>query len=248
MSETSNPTTSLLRDERQQVNSGFTVSPAGRQGQRPRRHVVLALSVAVLVITTVLLAITLAITFSVSHNGIGGGGPSNCITPDVCNSNILNYLDDSFDPCEDFFNYSCGNWLSANPLNGHSELDIFSELASDNYKHISGYLAKPIQNNDPEAIKKSKYIYSACTNVEFILNNYVKHLRDLIKNAGGWADIGIIPNVGWDINKDLANDHYLGSSAFFSRAVLPDDFNSSKPVIKVYDALLPYGILVLLGW
>ena len=231
MAETNDPKTSLLLDNGQQINSGFTVSPAVRQ--RQRRQAVFVISVAFVVITGVLLVITLAITLSVSPNGISGGEPSNCITPDVCNSNILNYIDDSFDPCEDFFNYSCGNWLSANPLNGRNQWDIFQELITDNYKHISGYLAKPIQNSDPGAVKKSKYIYSACTNVEFIRNNSVKHLRDLIKNAGGWVSIGITPDVGWDINEDLANDHYLGSSAFFSSVVSPDDLNSSKPVITV---------------
>ena len=50
------------------------------------------------------------------------------------------------------------------------------------------------QNSDPDAIKKSKYIYSACTDVQFIQDNYVKHLQDFIKSAGGWADIGIPPD------------------------------------------------------
>ena len=77
-------------------------------------------SVACVVITAVLL-IALPITLIVSLRGDDNEGQSNCITPDVCNSNILNYIDDSFDPCDDFYSYSCGKWLSANPLNinGH---------------------------------------------------------------------------------------------------------------------------------
>ena len=81
------------------------------------------------VITAILLVITLAITLSASPRG--GGSEGGCITPDVCNSNILNYIDNSFDPCDDFFSYSCGNWLSANPLNGRSMWDIFNKLAVD---------------------------------------------------------------------------------------------------------------------
>ena len=225
MSQINDAKTFLLEDKSKQTNS---LSSEGQR--RRRRHAFIAFVVCGVVITAVLV-ITLATTLSASRRGGGSGG--SCITPDVCNSNILNYIDNSFDPCDDFFNYSCGNWLSANPLNGRSEWDIFNELIADNDKHLSEYLTRPVQNNDPDAIKKSKYIYLACTDVQFIQKNYVKHLQDFIKNAGGWADIGIFPDHGWDINDDLANDHYSGSSAFFATPILPDDLNSSKLVIEV---------------
>ena len=239
MSETNDPKTFLLfdRDKTNQTDSRRGLSAAG---SRRRRHTVFIVSLACVVITAVLLVITLAITLSASPRGNGSGGQSNCITPDVCNSNILNYIDNSFDPCDDFFNYSCGNWLSANPLNGRSQWDIFNELITDNYKHLSDYLAKPIQNSDPDAIKKSKYIYSACTDAQFIQDNYVKHLQDFIKSAGGWADIGIPPDDEWDINDDLANEHFHGSSAFFGTTILPDDLNSTKLVIVVRFAIYIY--------
>ena len=64
MAETNDPKTSLLLDNGQQINSGFTVSPAVRQ--RQRRQAVFVISVAFVVITGVLLVITLAITLSVS--------------------------------------------------------------------------------------------------------------------------------------------------------------------------------------
>ena len=226
MSQTNDPKVRLLSDN---------TTDTGRR----RRHTALVVSIACVVITSVLLAITLAITLSVSPNGDSdSGGQSNCITPDVCNSNILKYIDSSYNPCDDFYHYSCGNWLSANPLNGRSEVDIFNEVAIDNYKHISEYLAKPVQSSDPDAIKKSKYIYAACNNVNYIQAHYVQHLQEFIKNAGGWADIGIFPDKGWDINHDLANHHYNGSSAFFIREIVPDDHNSSKPIILVITSVI----------
>lgn len=229
MSQTHDPK-HLLLDKSKASNIHFAESSTVK---RQRRRTLVIVTIAGVVIVSLLLAITLAITLSVSPAYQDGGENSNCITPDVCNSNILKYIDNKFDPCHDFFNYSCGNWLSANPLNGRSDWNMFTALAIDNYKHISEYLSRPVQNDDPVTIKKSKYIYSACTDVKFIQNNLVRHLQDFIKNAGGWADIGIVPDNGWNINSDLANDHYLGSFAFFTITIEPDDFNSSKPVIKV---------------
>ena len=235
MSQTDNPKVHLLSNTAADTGSNVQVasSVARWVQRRRRRHIVLVVSIACVVIASVLLAITLVVALSGSPDDSDSGGQSNCITPDVCNSNILKYIDSSYDPCDDFYHYSCGNWLSANPLNGRSEVDIFNEVAIDNYKHISEYLAKPVQSSDPDAIKKSKYIYTACNDVNYIQAHYVQHLQEFIKNAGGWADIGIFPDDGWDINDDLADHHYIGSSAFFDVDITPDDHNSSKPIIVV---------------
>ena len=225
------PTTHLLEDKsgaRETETNGLSAV-----GRRRQRRIAFVLSVACVVITAVLTVITLVITLSGAHSGGNGGQPSNCITPDVCNSNILNYIDDSFDPCDDFYSYSCGKWLSANPLNGNIQRGTLVELTVNNYKHLSEYLAKPVQDSDPDAIKKSKYIYSACTDVQFIQSNIAQHLRDFIINSGGWGDIGLFPDDGWDINYDLTNDHSLGSAAFFTWKIFPNDLNSSKPIIRV---------------
>ena len=238
MSQTNDPKVHLLSDNTTDTGSNnvqYTSSTARWVQRTRRRHTTLVVSIACVVITSVLLAITLAITLSVSPNGDSdSGGQSNCITPDVCNSNILKYIDTSYDPCDDFYHYSCGNWLSANPLNGRSIWGTAYELIADNYKHISEYLAEPVHSSDPDAIKKSKYIYTACNDVNYIQAHYVQHLQEFIKNAGGWADIGIFPDKGWDINNDLADHYYDGSSAFFTSGVVPDDHNSSKPIIKVW--------------
>ena len=156
-----------------------------------------------------------------------------CIAPGVCNSKLLDYIDKSYNPCEDFYHYSCGNWLANNPLNGRDALSIFSELFVNNYCHLRSYLSSSVKRNDLVAIKKSKYIYSSCANVDYIQSHVVGHVRDFIRAAGGWSDIGILPDNGWNISRDLAKDHYLGSSALFKYGISSDDLNSSKPVIRV---------------
>jgi len=50
--------------------------------------------------------------------------------------------------------------------------------------------------------------------------------------AGGWNDIGLLPANEWDFD-NLTDDHFLGSPAFFSFDLEPDDLNSSKLAIKV---------------
>lgn len=197
-------------------------------GKGKLTFVVICIVVTVLLI---LIGVGLALYFTVFKKNDKNN--SDCITPDVCNSKLLDYIDPSVDPCTDFYRFSCGNWLSANPLNDDRNIQAVSySLILDNYDHLMGYLSQPVRESDPAAIKKSKYMYSACENVDFIEKNLVDHLQEFVRSAGGWGSIGIYPDNGWD-NGDLARQHYLGSSAFFGIGVTPDDLNSSKPIIKV---------------
>ena len=54
-----------------------------------------------------------------------------------------------------------------------------------------------------------------------------------------------IPDTGWDIDSNLANDHYLGSSALFDFDVSSDDLNSSQGELVYYHEQC--GIISCLG-
>ena len=156
---------------------------------------------------------------------------SSTTTGTMENSKVLDYIDTSFDPCEDFYNYSCGRWNSTRPY--AAEWGTFEELALDNYNKLAGYLSQDVNSSDPDAIKKAKYIYSACTDTDYIKENLDDQLDSFMNKAGGWENGDFTPYDLWSINNNLYQDHYLGSSAFFSFGISPDDLNSSKPVIRV---------------
>ena len=157
---------------------------------------------------------------------------SSTTTGTMENSKVLDYIDTSFDPCEDFYNYSCGRWNSTRPY--AAEWGTFEELALDNYNKLAGYLSQDVNSSDPDAIKKAKYIYSACTDTDYIKDNLDDQLDSFMNKAGGWKNGDFTPyDYSWSINNNLYQDHYLGSSAFFSFGISPDDLDSSKQVIRV---------------
>ena len=219
-----------------------TILLAKRVGKRKIFYYVAFCAVVILL---VLIGVGLALYFTVFKKNTNTT-KSDCITPDVCNSKLLDYIDDNVDPCDDFYHYSCGSWLAANPLNDRDVRGMFYSLSLDNYDHLIGYLSQPVRQDDPTAIKKTKYIYSACKDTDYIEKKIAEHLQTFIKSkAGGWANIGIYPDNGWNINDALATDHYLGSSAFFGFGILPDDLNSSKPIIKVGKATTYYRCMTM---
>lgn len=69
---------------------------------------------------------------------------STCLT-DACvrvASKILEALDAETDPCQDFYQYSCGGWIKRNPLpNGRSKWSTFNSIWDQNQaimKHLLG--------------------------------------------------------------------------------------------------------------
>ena len=181
------------------------------------------------IVVGVLLGATDLLTTDNGKSTAGAISPTPSPLP--ANSKVLDYIDTYYDPCEDFYNYSCGNWHSTRP--NASEWGTFNELALDNYNKLAGYLSQRPNSGDPDAIKKAKYIYSACTDTDYIDDNFADELKDFMDKAGGWHNGNFTPSYSWSINSNLYKDHYLGSSAFFSFEIFPDDLNSSKQVITV---------------
>jgi len=151
--------------------------------------------------------------------------------PGLANSKLFDYMDTRYDPCENFYEYSCGRWR-----NDHPNKPVWGtsrDLQLDNFNKLAGYLSQNPSSSDPNAIKKAKYIYSACTDTDHIGYNYKDQLERFMVNKGrGWENGDFIPAQSWSIN-DLYKDHYYGSSAFFRFGIIPDDLDSSKQVIRV---------------
>jgi putative endopeptidase len=50
-------------------------------------------------------------------------------------------MDKTANPCEDFFKYSCGNWIRKNPIPAdQASWDVYSKLATDNLQYLWGIL------------------------------------------------------------------------------------------------------------
>ncbi|KAF2895308.1 hypothetical protein ILUMI_10863 [Ignelater luminosus] len=162
-----------------------------------------------------------------------------CLTEDCIRiaSNILEAMDTSVDPCEDFYSYACNGWIKANPIpEGKSSWGTFMKLEQENQLVVKHVLEKPIDNLKSKAEQKAKLYYESCLDVNDTIEELgAKPMLELINKIGGW----IVTNSSFDISiwklqkvlQILQNKYNIG--ALFSYAVGEDDRNSTRHIIQI---------------
>ncbi|KPI97453.1 Endothelin-converting enzyme 1 [Papilio xuthus] len=252
--------------------------------QRTKLERVLLVCCAVLLLATLLATCILLLIRSPSYLPVPP-----CYRPEPTESNVclsssciytasevIRALDETKNPCDDFYEFACGGWIRNNPIpEGKSSWGIFSKIELQNQLTIRYALEKVNISEVSGAEAKARIYYDACIDTnETIEKLGEKPLIGVIKQLGGWH---LLPNTvtkqqKWDLQKlmqDVQNTYNLGG--LFNWAVSEDDRNSSKHVIvldqgglnlptrdnylnktahkKVLDAYLDYmtKISVLLG-
>ncbi|XP_014662900.1 PREDICTED: endothelin-converting enzyme 1-like [Priapulus caudatus] len=92
-----------------------------------------------------------------------------CLTADCINiaASMINRMDASVEPCDDFYRYACGNWLRENVLpDDETGYDVFYILTMKNMKKVKKLVEEPISDEDNIATTKVKQFYVSCTNVD----------------------------------------------------------------------------------
>ncbi|KAI4454811.1 zinc metalloprotease family m13 neprilysin-related [Holotrichia oblita] len=152
-------------------------------------------------------------------------------------SNILESMDSTVKPCDDFYAYACNGWIKKNPIpDGKTSWSTFFKLEQQNQLVIKHVLDQPIDTLKSKAEQKAKLYYESCLDLnETIETLGAKPMLDLLIKIDGWnISKSNFSATGCSLQKTLQviqNKYYIG--ALFSYAVGEDDRNSSRHVIQI---------------
>ncbi|KAL7027734.1 hypothetical protein ACKWTF_005562 [Chironomus riparius] len=169
--------------------------------------------------------------------------PNICLTEECVRtaSSLLAAMDQSHDPCTDFFNYACGTWNKKHVIpEDRSSISTFEVLADQQQVILKGLLEESIDNKDNEATIKAKTFYKSCMDLHEIRKIGDQPLRDILKKLGGWPVIEPNwkpPNMSIELLMGKLRGEY-SEPVLIELYVGADDKNSSINILQLDQLVL----------
>ncbi|KAG4074705.1 hypothetical protein HA402_008803 [Bradysia odoriphaga] len=91
-----------------------------------------------------------------------------CQTKDCLRAaaNLLQSMDRTVDPCDDFYKFTCGNWAEEHPKpDSSSSYDWFNEKQSKILRKIRSFLQSNVTREEPTSVSQAKIMYRACMDI-----------------------------------------------------------------------------------
>ncbi|KAF6345100.1 membrane metalloendopeptidase like 1 [Rhinolophus ferrumequinum] len=163
-----------------------------------------------------------------------------CTTPGcvIAAARILQNMDLSQEPCDDFYQYACGGWLWRHVIpETNSRYSVFDILRDKLEVILKGVLENSASKDRP-AVQKAKMLYRSCMNEGVIEKRDSQPLLRILEEVGGWpvAMDAWNDTVGpsWALEEQLA----VMNTQFNRRVLIDlfiwnDDQNSSRHIIYI---------------
>ncbi|XP_048471070.1 membrane metallo-endopeptidase-like 1 isoform X1 [Rhincodon typus] len=215
------------------------VEKSTKSAKKSWSFVEIALTVLLLLMTCAVVALVVLYT-SQGDKQFSSNLDNVCMTSGcvAAAARIIQNMDPSASPCEDFYRYACGGWLNRHIIPETSSRYSIIDILSDELEIIlKGVLEMPVDGNR-EAFRKAKQLYKSCINGSLIEERDSEPLLNLLDEIGGWpvatSDWGTTKEPDWSLETILPqlNAHY-NKRVIVEMFVWTDDRNSSKHIIHV---------------
>ena len=142
-------------------------------------------------------------------------------------------LDRTADPCQDFYQFACGNWVKNNPIpSDQVRWGTFNQLAERNqwleYKELEA-ASKPSPNRTPLEAKFGDF-FGACMNKSLADEKGIKPLEPELKDIDDLSSKGDLASL----LVKLTLQDTAASPNFFGIDVEQDQMDSSKQIAGIF--------------
>ncbi|XP_061227542.1 neprilysin [Neopsephotus bourkii] len=193
----------------------------------------LEIGLAVVVILLAIVAITMIVLYATYDDGV-------CKTSDCIKSaaRILENMDTTAEPCNDFYQYACGGWLKRNVIPETSSRYSNFDILRDELEVVLKDVLDTPSTNDITAVQKAKTLYRSCINETTIDSRGGTPLISLLPDISDWP----VATTNWESSYGTAwtaetaiaqlNSRY-GKKVLINFFVGTDDKNSTAHIIHI---------------
>lgn len=90
-----------------------------------------------------------------------------CLTPGCVHaaSKMLDHMDESIEPCDDFYNFACGQYVEDTIIpDDKVSVNAFSVISDKLQEQLRTIITAPVEDDEIEPFKMVKKLYIACMN------------------------------------------------------------------------------------
>ncbi|XP_029047783.1 endothelin-converting enzyme 1-like isoform X2 [Osmia bicornis bicornis] len=179
----------------------------------------LAMIVGLLTVTVIALLVTLTLQIAIFRKEE--------YTEDMCQSDecvktaarIIEAINRSVDPCDDFYKFACGGWISKNPIpQSQTSWDQLSLLRERLLNDLRILLEESDEGNHLKSIKLARTLYKSCMDTASVEALGLKPIHDALTSLGLPKDPAMqdeissdfdLPKIAGTVQRVLGLDLFL---------------------------------------
>jgi len=152
---------------------------------------------------------------------------------------IKRNLDETVDPCDNFYQYACGGWIKHHKIpHNKDEYSAIVELSDNDDKLLKKIMPK-YDPKDSETIKKVKNFYRSCLNQDLINKKGAEPIKKFLHYIGSWDINENWDGSKWNFIKTLRKLHKeFPAEIFFTVDVDVDPKNRTENIVTIDQAKL----------
>jgi len=147
---------------------------------------------------------------------------------------MASHMDTTTQPCDDFYQYACGNWEKNNPIPSDKIAYGTFEMLREALDEVLRKLLTSEDSKVEPAVLKTRYFYQSCMNEKVLNERKETPLLNVLERLGGWSVLNDNwSEKGFDWVTLAAHLRKYNNDILLSEWVGPDIKDSEHYILQV---------------